>query len=182
MMRTAILLISVAFYAIISSAQQLTGSSALLKNLEQADSLTGARVVTINHVMMDVVNPDTMVDGYRIRIFFDNSQYARQELEVQRELFDSLYPELKNYVEYSAPYFKLTVGNFVNYEEAMLKWSSIVKDFQSAFIVPQNINVREFKTQILIDTLSLDSLLLDSLGLDSLQIVDTLQITDISYE
>ena len=76
-----------------------------------------------------------MVSGYRIRIFFDNSQTARRESEAALYRFKVKNPGVAAYRSFANPYFKVTVGDYRNKSEALAALKTIRKDFPSAFIV-----------------------------------------------
>ncbi len=84
-------------------------------------------------------NSERTMSGYRVRIFFDNKQSARNESEAILKRFRSLYPDVKAYRIYVNPYFKVTVGDFRTKSEAMSLLSRIKGAFPSAFVVKENI-------------------------------------------
>jgi len=84
-------------------------------------------------------NSRRVMNGYRVRIFFDNRQTARIESEEMLEKFESMYHDVKAYRTYVNPYFKVTVGDFRTKSEAMELLSRIKRDFPSAFVVKENI-------------------------------------------
>lgn len=73
--------------------------------------------------------------GYRIRIFFDNSQNARGASEAAVGRFKALYPGVSAYRTFESPYFKVTVGDFRTKSEAQAALLSIKNAFPAAFIV-----------------------------------------------
>ncbi len=77
--------------------------------------------------------------GYRVRIFFDNRQSARQDSEAMMEQFERMYPGVPAYRSYVNPYFKITVGDFRTKSEAMSFLQSIIGVFPKAFIVKEHI-------------------------------------------
>ena len=77
--------------------------------------------------------------GYRVRIFFDNRQSARQDSERMVEDFEKMYPGIPAYRSYVNPYFKITVGDFRTKSEAMGFLQQIIGAFPKAFIVKENI-------------------------------------------
>ena len=85
------------------------------------------------------INSRRVMNGYRVRIFFDNRQTARIESEEMLEKFESMYHDVKAYRTYVNPYFKVTVGDFRTKSEAMELLSRIKRDFPSAFVVKENI-------------------------------------------
>jgi hypothetical protein len=84
-------------------------------------------------------NSKRTMNGYRVRIFFDNKQTARAESEETIKRFEDIYHDVKAYRTYANPYFKVTVGDFRTKSEAMELLSRIKREFPSAFVVKENI-------------------------------------------
>lgn len=84
-------------------------------------------------------NPHRTINGYRVRIFFDNKQTARVESEKTLKKFEKMYPDVLAYRTYTNPYFKVTVGDCRTKSEAMALLGRIKKAFPSAFVVKENI-------------------------------------------
>ena len=84
-------------------------------------------------------NGTRTLSGYRVRIFFDNKQSARNESEQTLIRFRALYPDVAVYRTYTNPYFKVTVGDCRTKSEAMKLLSRIKGNFSSAFVVKENI-------------------------------------------
>ena len=84
-------------------------------------------------------NVGRTINGYRVRIFFDNKQSARIESEETLKKFEKMYHDVKAYRTYVNPYFKVTVGDFRTKSEAMELLSRIKVEFPSAFVVKENI-------------------------------------------
>ena len=84
-------------------------------------------------------NSARTISGYRVRIFFDNKQTARNESEQTVARFRELYGEIAVYRTYTNPYFKVTVGDCRTRSEAMHLLSRIKRNFPSAFVVKENI-------------------------------------------
>lgn len=120
----------------------------LLKRLEMPDSATGARVIVANNskVLFDK-KEGVVVKGYRVKLFFDNSQSARTNAEEVQLQFLEKYPDTPVYVQYTAPYFNVMGGDFVTYQEALIFLQKVVKDFPKSFIVQQEIAVKAFGTK-----------------------------------
>lgn len=85
-------------------------------------------------------NKEREMNGYRVRIFFDNKQTARTESETTLKRFESLYHDVSAYRSYANPYFKVTVGDFRTKSEAMELLERIKGDFPSAFVVKESIS------------------------------------------
>ena len=84
-------------------------------------------------------NSKRTMNGYRVRIFFDNKQTARAESEETLKRFEGMYHDVKAYRTYANPYFKVTVGDFRTKSEAMELLSRIKREFPSAFVVKESI-------------------------------------------
>ena len=84
-------------------------------------------------------NGERTLNGYRVRIFFDNKQTARVESEETLKKFESLYHDVSAYRTYANPYFKVTVGDFRTKSEAFRLLERIKREFPSAFVVKESI-------------------------------------------
>ena len=90
-----------------------------------------------------VANKVRVLNGYRIRIFFDNSQNARQNSGGAYGTFLKIFKGIPAYRSYVNPYFKVSVGDFRTKAEAMEKLIHIKKVFPAAFIVKEKIKFPE---------------------------------------
>ncbi len=80
------------------------------------------------------------INGFRVRIFFDNKQDAREMSLNLENSFRELYPGIAVYRTYTNPYFKVTVGDFRTRSDAMRLLKQLESNYQSAFIVREHIN------------------------------------------
>ena len=78
--------------------------------------------------------------GYRVRIFFDNKQNARQMSEQVQRSFEASHPGIKAHRSFASPFFKVTVGDFRTKSEAMQLLQEISREYGSAFVVKENID------------------------------------------
>lgn len=99
-------------------------------------------------------NAERGLNGYRVRIFFDNKQSARVESEEAMKRFESLYHDVVAYRTYANPYFKVTVGDCRTRSEAMALLVRIKKNFPSAFVVKETISypVVDKENSYIVDT------------------------------
>lgn len=93
----------------------------------------------ITHAAMSQIeaNAKTLTDGYRIRIFFDNKQDARNASLDSEMRFRKLFPGYNTYRTFQNPFFKVTVGDFRTKVDAQKALQKIIKVFPSAFIVKE---------------------------------------------
>ena len=86
------------------------------------------------------------VQGYRVRIYFDNSQDARQ---ISEQIVDSFsvrhhgvpvvyHPGVPVFRSYDNPYFKVTVGEFRARSDAMRFLEAIRKEYPTVFLVRES--------------------------------------------
>ena len=80
------------------------------------------------------------LQGFRVRIFFDNSQNARQRALEAEANFRTQYPDIPTYYTYQNLYFKVAVGDFRTKSEAMRFLRTIVEQYPGAFIIKDPIN------------------------------------------
>lgn len=78
-------------------------------------------------------NTNARVRGYRVCIFFDNGQDARAGAMEAKELFQENFPNIKLYMVYENPYFRVTVGNCLTIEEAVILKGKLSSLFPKAF-------------------------------------------------
>ena len=98
--------------------------------------------------------PEGEVDGYRIRIYFDNKQKSREESQEVMKRFQALYPGYNTYLKFNNPNFKVTVGDFRTKVDAQIALQSIIRDFPTAFIVKEKMRfpVVSDKVRYYVDT------------------------------
>ncbi len=72
--------------------------------------------------------------GYRVCIFFDNGQDARAGAVAARDLFEETFAGIPVYMVYENPYFKVSVGNCLTAEEAIILKGRVSATFPRAFL------------------------------------------------
>jgi len=80
------------------------------------------------------------VQGYRVQII---ASTVRKTVLDSKGIFSDQYPDIKTYILYQQPYFKLRVGDFETRIEAIQFLNKINDVFPSAFIVQDDIKVSE---------------------------------------
>ncbi len=145
-MKKILLFIVVSALALSASAQRL---DMFLARLAAPDSL-GRRTVVNEHGnaataidRLDARPRPDKVRGYRVRIFFDNSQSARTLALSTQSRFRELFPDIPTYMVYENPYFKVTVGNCLTNEEAIILWGRIKWNFDRAFVVREEFPIEK---------------------------------------
>jgi hypothetical protein len=84
------------------------------------------------------------VQGFRIQVI--NTTDRGAAIQAKTKVYQ-LYPELKAYLLYQAPYFRLRVGNFINRKDAENYQRKLSKEFkQNLFIVNDVVEVNPDKS------------------------------------
>ena len=84
--------------------------------------------------------------GYRIQVFMsNNSKTAKKEISDKGSLIKGIFPEIAIYNGYSAPNWKLLVGDFRTKEEATVFKQKLLKSIpalgKEMYIVPDRVNI-----------------------------------------
>jgi hypothetical protein len=82
-------------------------------------------------------NPE--IEGYRVQIFFDSGSNSKNKAASIKADFETVYPEVKSYLSYKEPYYRVRVGDFRTLTEAVGFQKKIAADFQNSFAVKDNI-------------------------------------------
>lgn len=85
-------------------------------------------------------NGNRKITGYRVRIFFDNSQNARARSEAVAREFAAQFPDIRVYRSHVNPYFKVTVGDFRTKDDAQKFAGSISNRYPTVFLVKETIH------------------------------------------
>lgn len=85
------------------------------------------------------------ISGFRIRIYADLGNGAREQSQDTKAKFYELFPEIPIYREYVSPYFRVLVGDYRTKVDALKDFNEIKKHFRSAFIVPDKIKYPELE-------------------------------------
>ena len=83
------------------------------------------------------ITGDEQANGYRVQIFFGSSRQAAYDAQAK---FNEEYPELRTYIIYNEPNFKVRAGDFRTRLEAEKLVKEISPMFTSLFIIPEKIN------------------------------------------
>jgi hypothetical protein len=79
-----------------------------------------------------------LIDGYRVLIYFDQD---KGKAEQQKAHFMSLYNDVTAYVDYSAPNYRVRVGNYRTRLEAEKLKQDILGIFPTAIVVEDKIQL-----------------------------------------
>ena len=90
--------------------------------------------------------PGSIITGYRIQVYTSNMRGAKQEAYRLAGQLRNAAPELSSYVTYSAPFWKLSLGDYTSRLEARQQLNALRAShprlMREAYIVREKIRVR----------------------------------------
>ena len=117
------------------------------------ETAQGAQVVVTEyddaaHIVADAartVHHRPTIKGYRVCIFADNGEDARAGAAAAKTLFEETFPGTPVYMFYENPYFRVTVGNCLTLEEAIILKGRVSGTFPKAFPKSEQLTLRDFR-------------------------------------
>lgn len=95
----------------------------------------------------------TMVDGYRVGIFFDNGQSARSQAQLMVDSLERHFPNVEATMTYENPYFKVAAGYCLTNEEATMLLERLRYCFPKAYIMRERISIENLIIEPQVDSL-----------------------------
>lgn len=82
---------------------------------------------------------DSLVPGYRVQIFFESGNYSKDLAMETATTFEENHPEIRYYLSFNEPYYRIRVGDFRTIIEAKGFLKEIIGDYPAAFEVKDKI-------------------------------------------
>lgn len=89
-------------------------------------------------------NETRFFNGFRVRVYQSSRQNAREASSAAMARFNSLFPEVVVFRDYSSPYFRVMAGNFRTRIEAEVMLSKIKENFPEATVVREKFKFPDF--------------------------------------
>jgi hypothetical protein len=86
---------------------------------------------------MSINNPE--IDGYRVQIFFDSGSNSKNAAANIKTGFETVFPDIKSYLSYKEPYYRVRVGDFRTLIEAVGFQQKIAIEYPNSFPVKDKI-------------------------------------------
>jgi hypothetical protein len=86
---------------------------------------------------MSLNNPE--IDGYRVQIFFDSGSNSKNAAANIKTGFETVFPDIKSYLSYKEPYYRVRVGDFRTLIEAVGFQQKIAIEYPNSFPVKDKI-------------------------------------------
>ena len=136
-MKKLVLALTIACSALTLTAQTDSTSSIVIHKDPRVDMLV-KKQAQINEVTTR--DARRMVAGYRLQVI--NTSDRSEAIAAKTKVYQ-LYPDLKAYLLYQAPYFRLRVGNFTDKDEAEEYRKTLLREFpNSVFVVRDTVEVK----------------------------------------
>lgn len=116
-------------------SREASGSAALNVTVIQ-----DPRIEWLLQAHQEVAGAENGIPGFRIQVAVESGNQSRVRIQRRKYEFDEIFPELKSYINYDAPYFKLRVGDFRTRLDARRYLDRIAREYPTAFIVVDGIN------------------------------------------
>ena len=94
--------------------------------------------IVLNHIK---ANKTRTVWGWRVQIYFSAGQSARYRAESIKKRFLKEYPDIRAYIIYEAPFFKVRIGNYKTKFEAAKMKLQLQNSYEKIFLVEDEIDV-----------------------------------------
>ena len=85
-------------------------------------------------------NAAKKLTGYRIRVFFDNGQNARNKSEAIARSISNAFPGIGVYRTFESPNYKVSVGDFRTKDEALKVFHTLKSTYPTALLLKETIN------------------------------------------
>ena len=85
-------------------------------------------------------NASKKMTGYRVRVYYENGQNARNRSEAIARSISGAYPGLGVYRTFESPNFKVTVGDFRTRDDALKVYHALKSSYPTAIILKETIN------------------------------------------
>ncbi|MBE6195999.1 MAG: hypothetical protein E7137_02770 [Rikenellaceae bacterium] len=150
-LRFLLLLLLLAACALPSRAQSLAAcKEQLARPITDSVSLRTATVTATESpaarealAQLKGMGSRTRFQGWRVCIFSDNTAEARSKAYQAMESFKEHFAGIPLYNEYASPYFRVSVGNCTNPEEAIILLNRVNKLFPKAFIKQEQLTLSD---------------------------------------
>jgi len=145
MKRVLILIYAIALFTGISSVRgsntgsQISFSGDSLMIWDKLDIQSDSRIKELLKQHISQNKKKNSTNGYRLQIYFGSGVNAHSQAIKIRTEFMSSNPDVKAYLIFKSPDFKVLVGDYRTKNEALKMQKSLISQYPNAFIVSDEI-------------------------------------------
>lgn len=123
------------FFLTVNSSAQIRGQVEVVKD-SRIDSIIAHRLIASKSPLGKIGNSSGY--GYRVQFFISPN---RNDIYAKQAAFNEMYPDLRTYIIYQEPNYKLKAGDFRTRLEAQKLMRDIRPQFPTLFIISEKINL-----------------------------------------
>lgn len=120
------------------NAQEVEQKEGIVDTLGEVKVIQDERVIELLKTDSILNSKKRSFSGYRVQIFFGGSTDKERAFEIKKE-FKELFPEERAYVVYTAPDFRVRVGNFRTKLESIELYKACSEYFPNCYPVKTEI-------------------------------------------
>lgn len=132
---TAWMLLLSMFFLTAKSSAQTHGQVEIIKD-PRIDSIIAHRLIATKSPLGKIGSSSGY--GYRVQFFISSN---RNEIYAKQAAFNQMYPDLRTYIIYQEPNYKLKAGDYRTRLEAQKLMRDIRPQFPTLFLVSEKINL-----------------------------------------
>lgn len=141
----------------VSCVSVLKAQDTIIENLLAGRPFEGTITMTISPEVKALIGQKSAggtatseyqkTSGYRIQVYSGNApRTSKAEAFRHQELLNETFPDISTYVTYTAPYWRLRVGDFRTHEEAFLFMQQITQEMPSlkkeSYVVKDEVRIQ----------------------------------------
>lgn len=104
--------------------------------------LADPRIEKLTRLKTEEFLRDSTSNGFRIQIYVAPK---REQWQVAETAFKAMHPDIPTYFEYSAPNYKLRVGDFRSRLDAQSLFFKLYEEYPNLFLVPDQVNPKQYR-------------------------------------
>ena len=148
-MRVFLLILSMVTYSFTSFSQRANDTlqyNSFFKNLTTKGSTGNVKIIQDSSIYrllekhIAINQADINLSGWRIQIYNSSGKEAHDEANEIRNKFMNTYFDVKVYLIYQPPFFKIRVGDFRNKQEAFALYKTLLAAYPLSYLVQDKIN------------------------------------------
>ena len=110
---------------------EVTGEGGTTSRVQVTESQDAAAAVARSTAHRD----EAGFQGYRVGLYSGNDSHAQENSLAAKETFERAFPDINVYWVYDNPYFKVTAGDCLTEEEAVMLLARVRRHFPKAYVV-----------------------------------------------
>lgn len=140
-----ILILTLALFTEISKGNNLISMSFIsqkndtVKIWDKLDVQSEPRLKVLLQQHVNQNKKNNITNGYRLQIYFGSGSNAHSQAMKVRTEFLSTHPDIKAYLIFKSPDFKVLIGDFRTKSEALKMQKFLINQYPNAFIVADEI-------------------------------------------